>query len=355
MKTALITTTINVPHVLRLYRALDPDVRFFVALDKKSQFTELARWGNDSSYSWLTPQFQEQYKCSEPIGWNCIQRRNIALLEALKWGAEIIVTIDDDNIPIGRDYFRSALAPFVNMDPMRLYDGLLVPYRAPVTFDGIEARSGLGWFDVGRLLDPVAPHRGFPHIYRYAEPSFHPITQAKVGVAAGICMGDPDIDATTRMAVAPTVHRVSELLRAGTVTDPNRTWTVFNSQNTAFIRELAPAMFMLPGCGRYDDIFASLITQRVMRDRGYHVHFGQPFVWQTRNQHNLVNDLKAELLGMEHTVEFTDWLASLQLSGPTVADDVRGIFTLMNALPWMPAQAREAGLAWCDDIAAVMG
>ena len=35
MKTALITTTINVPRVLELYCKLDPDVRFFVALRSK--------------------------------------------------------------------------------------------------------------------------------------------------------------------------------------------------------------------------------------------------------------------------------------------------------------------------------
>ena len=37
-------------------------------------------------------------KLSKLIGWNCIQRRNFAILEAYERGAEIIALIDDDNI-----------------------------------------------------------------------------------------------------------------------------------------------------------------------------------------------------------------------------------------------------------------
>ena len=36
MKTALITTTVNIPTVLALYRKLGPDVSFFVAADEKT-------------------------------------------------------------------------------------------------------------------------------------------------------------------------------------------------------------------------------------------------------------------------------------------------------------------------------
>ena len=33
-------------------------------------------------------------------GWNTDRRRNFALLEALKWGADLIVSVDDDMIPM---------------------------------------------------------------------------------------------------------------------------------------------------------------------------------------------------------------------------------------------------------------
>ena len=112
MKTALIFTTINVPTVLNLYRAHDPDVRFFVAFDKKTPM-EAYEYLYDFPNCEILEQCVDSYwKCSELIGWNTISRRNIALLEALKWGADVVVTIDDDNIPLTSDYFhdfRSAL------------------------------------------------------------------------------------------------------------------------------------------------------------------------------------------------------------------------------------------------------
>ena len=45
----------------------------------------------------LTKYFNK--KLSQLIGFNCIERRNFGFLLAKKLGAEIIATIDDDNIP----------------------------------------------------------------------------------------------------------------------------------------------------------------------------------------------------------------------------------------------------------------
>ena len=97
-------------------------------------------------------------------------------------------------------------------------------------------------------------------------------------------LGDPDTSAVDRISRHPTVHQVSELLRAGIVTDPRECYAPLNSQNIAFVRELAPCFLMVPVFGRYDDIYASLLAQRVMREHNFHVHFGQPFVWQQRNR-----------------------------------------------------------------------
>lgn len=337
MKTALITTTVNVPQVLSLYRAYGPNARFFVALDQKTpeEAVNFCQYDVPNTHV-LFIQDQQKWKCSELIGWNCIQRRNIALLEALKWGADIIVSIDDDNIPMNPDYFWHFEKRLDGRD----------------SFNGLQAYSKSGWFDVGQLLQPSASHRGFPHD-KIAVPAFMSVTGAKVGVVAGSCLGDPDISAATRIVNHPTVHGVSEVLRSGVITNPNDTWTVFNSQNTAFIRELAPAMFMLPAFGRSDDIYASLICQHVMRQKGLHVHFGPPFVWQQRNQHDLIKDLKAEILGMEHVVH----LAGILDSMPTFAVDempARQIWRHLANVEWVPKQTVVAALAFCNDVEKVL-
>ena len=360
MKTALITTTINVPKVLELYRAHSEDVRFFVAVDEKTPTSVLRLDINNCTFVTDGPPdkgAEVTYKCSELIGWNTIARRNIAMLEALTWGADIIVTIDDDNIPMSWDYFGSFTTVL------------------DTSWFGIQASSESGWFDPGTLLDPEAPHRGFP-FSKASAPTYSHTCGRKVGVAAGICLGDPDISATTRIARAPLVHRVSELLKAGIVVDPTGerrpervtedditawrstargTWTVFNSQNTAIIRELAPAFFMVPQWGRYDDIFASLIVQRLARDRGYVIHFGRPLVWQQRNQHNLLKDLAAEQFGAERILDFATWLDGFVFTGKEkVTDCMRVMFH--NLPDWMPERGKiqEMVLAWADDCDEVM-
>lgn len=338
-KTALVTTTINVPTVLGLYRAYGPDVKFFVAGDLKTDPGCAKLCADIPGIDYLFPDAQKSfdYKCSELLGWNTIARRNIATLEALQWGADIIVMIDDDNICMNEFYFDDHI------------NALIKPHC------GIKAGSASGWFDVGTLLynyydNSCVSHRGFPH-YIAGEGKFQSVVDAKVGVNAGVCMGDPDCSATTRIARLPIVHHASCLLDSGIVVD-NRTKTVFNSQNTAFIRDLAPAMFMMPGIGRYDDLYASLICQRVMRERDLHVKFSRPLVWQERNQHNLIKDLRAEIDGMENIVAFAQQLDALVLDKMSIIDAVSTIYATDEILP---TKAVQAAHAWIEDCKAVMG
>lgn len=334
MRIACVTTTINVPRVLSLYTKQALGVQFFIIGDRKTPDVEVVNFLTEHvpnhAYYGIDDQYKLGYKCARLIPENCIQRRNIGFLEALKWGADVIVSIDDDNIPYAINYF----------DHFSYWQ-----------FDGMSASSESAWFDVGTLLQPQAEHRGFPHTRR-SPPIFESVVDARIGVAAGVCLGDPDISAVTRIANAPIVHNVSEILQAGVVTDPKRTWTVFNSQNTAFVRDLAPAMFMFPGVGRYDDIYASLVCQRLMRYLGLFVHFGRPFVWQQRNKHDLIKDLKAEIEGMEHVLDLAARLDHMQLSPGE--HPVRTIFKNIAKLPWFPQQASEAALAWCDDCEAIL-
>lgn len=335
MKTALILTTINVPTVLSLYRAHDPDVRFFVAFDKKTHkeaydFVETLSNAECTDYGYT-------WKCHNLIGHNTIARRNLALLAALEWGADVIVSIDDDNIPLARHYFWD------------YYDKL----RAPMgLFNGIQAKAT--WFDPGSLCFPTdgkpVVQRGFPQQIK-TWTKFAPVTNAKIGVAQGMILGDPDTSGVDRLSRHPQVHQVSELLRAGIVTDPRETYAPLNSQNIAFIRELAPAFLMVPSYKRGDDIYAGLVAQRIMRSKGYYVHYGQPFVLQERNPHDLLKDIAAEQWASEHILEFAAWLDAFQDQ-----DDVIGMLRVMatNLPKFIPSGTQELWLAWLDDCEKVM-
>jgi hypothetical protein len=340
MKLALITTTIYVPHVLSLYRELDKEVMFFIAGDRKTPHDEVRRFvsslGNAIYYS-DTDQEKLGYACSEIIGWNKIMRRNIALLEAMKYGADIIVTIDDDNIPLDHDYFE-------------VFKSVLTSPHS-----GLIGSSETRWFNVGEFLSPPVYHRGFPYDYRHIDLKVRltSVCNAKVGVAAGLWLGDPDIDAMERITNRPTVYQVSEVLRSGLVVD-NRCFTPFNSQNTAYVAELAPLMMVLVGVGRYDDIWASYIAERVMMDTDYHVHYGRPFVWQERNPQSQWRNLKDEVFGMEFTTRFCQDLVDANLGEGNVLEKLRRLYEHLRSVEYLPPVVYELGRAWCDDVERVL-
>ena len=330
MKIALATTTIHVPHALKLLRKCSDDVYFFIAGDEKTP-VHAARFAAGLGNGYFSPFEQGAWKCSEAIGWNTIARRNIAFLEALKWGADVIYSWDDDNLPIFSNHFDILPAG-------KIYSGIKV--------------TGEPWFDPGSLLIPATRHRGIPYAGRVAKHASS-VVDARVGVAAGLVIGDPDIDATSRMELRPDIGSVHILGSTGVVVNP-ATWTVFNSQNTAVIRELIPAWFLMPGVGRHDDIYASLIVQRVARERGYHVHFGPPFTYQQRNDHNLITDLRAEIDGMENVTVLADLLDSIILPGKSVIEDTRKIYQTLEHADWIPDAAIYAAYKWLDDVESVL-
>jgi len=340
MKTALITTTISTPKVLKLYRSIDPDVIFIVAGDRKSPHEEICSLiktlGNAIYYS-DADQERLGYRCSEIIGWNKIMRRNVSLLQAIRYGADIIVSIDDDNIPLDHNYFSDLRSVLTS------------------EYSGLMASSERHWFNVGEFLNPPVYHRGFPYDYRHIDLNIHlsSVCGLKVGVAAGLWLGDPDIDAMERITNRPIVHQLSEVLHSGLVVD-NACFTPFNSQNTAYLQELAPLMMVLVGVGRYDDIWASYIAERVMMETDYHVHFGKPFVWQERNPQNLWKNLKDELFGMEYTTRFCEDLLAANLGEGSVLDKLRRLYEHLRGAGYLPPVVHELGKAWCEDVETAM-
>jgi hypothetical protein len=340
MKATVITTTINLPRVVEVHARVAPDVSIIIAGDRKSPHDEIKAFFKEMenvTYLDVDAQICMNLKCSDIIGWNSIQRRNVALLAAIAENPDIIITIDDDNYPCAGDYLD---------DFKRL---LSTP------FTGLAGTTHGELFDVGQLFKPSFHHRGFPYDTREeaAEIVFTPVVNAKVGVAAGLWLGDPDIDAATRLVNRPLVKELTDIARQGVVVRPENL-TVFNSQNTAFLTELAPLMMVWPGTGRYDDIWASYFAQRIMREDGWHIHFGAPLVWQQRNPQNLIGNLKAEIMGMETTPRLLADLEELDLTGSTVVDKMASAWRQMRKLDYLPAQALDGGAAWCEDVMAAL-
>lgn len=327
MNIALVTTTVYVPEVLREYRALDPDVPFIIAGDLKSPHEEIEAFCEEiGNAHYIDPGEQRDLypDLSNAIGWNCVMRRNIAILEAKK--ADVIVTIDDDNAPTG-DYFEEVREAF-------------------------EPHSGhlaLGeWFNLGELADEPYCYRGLP----FKLPTSAELTMngrpREIGVVNGLIYGEPDINATERIELHPTVSSYVPEAEEGIATDPRKTWTPINSQNTAWRSELAPLMPVLPHVGRYDDIWGSYIAQRVMMETDYHVRFGPPFVHQDRNPQDVFKNLADELYGMKNTEDFVAQLCAIEVPQGSVLEGLRAVLTgLKNSPLDLPHDFFDAWLeAW---------
>jgi hypothetical protein len=288
--TVLITTTINVPHVLSQWATgMRRGDCIIVAGDQKSPYEEIRALLReiDTRYSvkavYLRPEAQNQWSVSEVIGWNCIQRRNIALLEAIALNPKYILTIDDDNAPTQRNQVERLVQVFEN--PKNEHD---------------FSKTNTGWYNPGRSCMTMdyrsVTHRGFPLSQRHIRPLITAAEKCEIGVAAMLWTGAPDIDAVERIVSDPEITRI---YHDDVVVVPG-VWAPFNTQATMFRAELAPAMFMWPHVGRYDDIWASYLTRAVMDELGWGAYYGHPVVHQDRNPHDLIKDLKAEIFGMEH-------------------------------------------------------
>ena len=334
MKVALITTTINVPKVLALYRKADPSVHFFVAIDKKTPEEAVNFCQCDVLNTHVIfIQDQQKYKSSELIGWNTNSRRNIALLEALKWGADLIISVDDDMIPY----------PTFFWDFVRLFT---------TSYSGLQIGSSGEWCDVGNFTVPGARQRGLPPDTAYG-PKVNTACDVEIGAAQGIILGVPDTDASTAMTEHPIIYSASDILKNGFVVHP-QAYSIFNSQITAFKRELAPAFAQFYNYqGRNTDIFASVLMRRLMRDRKLYTHFGLPMGFHARQPRPLFNDLKAEMFGLEHINAFAKELDRLVITGRDAIDDCRA---LIEPLPHKlaPGGLKEAMMAFYDDVENVL-
>lgn len=314
MKHALVTTTINVPTLLEDYCADfrkhgRDDVQVIIAGDKKTpietlEFCRDLQKRSGVPITYLAPAIQEAFlSCwinyKNFLPWNCIQRRNVAILAAYHDGADIIYTIDDDNFLYTPDYIG-------------------VHTRALGHGGNIVVKHESGWFNpIPWGLDESFYPRGFSFKNRrlpvYPAEATHRETRSVVN--AGLWLGEPDIDAVTRMAIAPWVDEVDRSFVFKPLVLGHGTKCPFNSQNTALHRDVIPAYCLATGLGRYDDIMASYIVKRIADHLGDYISFGMPFVMQRRNPHDVWQDFEEERIGMQIVDDFVAWIYAVNLTG----------------------------------------
>lgn len=302
---SIVTTTIHLPVALEGYvnqvrRRGTRQVSLLVVGDKRTP-PETEAWLQrlDAGEGWITylsPQAQATWLRRFPdldrlLPWNSIQRRNVGYLIAAEQGAEIIVSIDDDNY-VGEDAFVDA-------------------HRIIGTTRELDiVQSSNGWFNVCAMLqtqpDVEIVPRGFLQSLRLATPQLtRQRRTGKVAINAGLWLGDPDVDAASRLVAPAQVIGPAADVSFPVALAPG-TMCPFNSQNTAFDVRLLPCIYLIVmggryrgmTLGRYDDIWMSYFAKHLLDHMGDVVTFGGPFVHQRRNPHDVLEDLAGEVPGM---------------------------------------------------------
>lgn len=286
MKLAIISTTIYGEKGYLIYDRLASKskfdkVSFFIAGDKKSPPFDSSKFKNEVEY--LAPKAQGRYASSEAMGWNKSARRNIALLRAIETDPDFILTIDDDNIP-SDDYFD------------KWYQVITNPAKKQVV--GIKKIEHSHWHNYLAATDSEIElyTRGFPIPFRYKNSTKvtklkKAVSPEQIGVFQGISLGDPDIDAQTRI-VYPKPTPLTKVYEKNYVLQ--NIWSPYNSQNTMFAKKLFPLAIMWTTAGRSEDIYASYVWQRFLFNNNMYAHVGDAVNFQNRGKRNDLRDLALE-------------------------------------------------------------
>jgi hypothetical protein len=277
MDQVIICTTINNPtEAIEKYDSMS-NWTLIVVGDKKTPTNYKL---NNGIYLSPEDQVKIDLELSELIGWNCIQRRNFGFLFALNSNAKVLCSVDDDNIPL--DNWGKEL--FVNQ-----------------TVTVKEFKTDLDVFDpIGATNHKELWHRGYPlELIHKRDYSKFNLESIKPEIQADFWNGDPDIDAFCRLE-----HRPNCSFLDSAFPFSSNKISPFNSQNTFLSRKVALDYFLYPHIGRMDDIWAAYYVQAL----GHKVIYNKSTVYQDRNEHNLIEDLKKEYLGYERNLDLVKQL-----------------------------------------------
>jgi reversibly glycosylated polypeptide/UDP-arabinopyranose mutase len=170
---------------------------------------------------------------------------------------EYIITLDDDEVPIG--------------DPIQDH------------IDALNKRVPISWLSTA--VDDYT--RGFPYGVR---------EEAEVVLSHGVWEGVADWDAPTQLVKGS--HQPIEFYRGAI---PKGIYYPMCSMNLAFKRKMLPYIFHAPwalGINRFDDIFTGITSKRVIDKKGWAAVTGYARVHHERASNTFTN-LKHEAPGIE--------------------------------------------------------
>lgn len=290
MKKYIVTTTINNPTeaTIKFCEIADKkDFTFLIIGDLKTPHEEYFKLcDKHKNVVYLTPEQQSNLypELSDIIGWKTIQRRNIGFVYAYQNNADIVATVDDDNIPYDTWGDNILIGKEIFVDE---YQNTSCDY-----------------------FDPISPtehndlwHRGYPIEYLPIKNNIEYKGKIKITplVQAEFWDGDPDIDAICRLSKKPIIKFNDFKPFTSKQLSP------FNSQNTFLHRSVLKYYSVLPYVGRMDDIWGGYILQFHFPNS---VIYTNASVYQDRNTQDLIKNLENEIIGYRNTLQLLNNLTN---------------------------------------------
>lgn len=333
---AIVLTTINIPkNIPEFMEKADEDWVPVVVGDLKTPHDKVKEICDTAHGIYLSPDIQKTLGFSHTgaIPWNCYDRKNIGYLFALREGAEVIFSTDDDNYP--SDHWDS----YAHLGKQQCK----------------VVSSPTGWWNCCTLGDVDIAPRGYPYWLINEKPEYTFLEkEVDIAVQAGLWLGDPDIDAMTRLVKNPTVASYTD----EDIALDTDTMCPYNTQNTFITREMMPAN-MLWSCARtsvyrYDDIFAGYAGQVIAKYHGKTVKFGRPHLFQERNYHDIIKDMYSEIGGMECQPEIFSIFNTLQFRSQQISDNLKElVYTAVDKVSVLPESLKKQVDSWCNDLSEI--
>ena len=266
------------------------------------------------------------------LPWNHYARKMIGYLLAAREGTPLIAESDDDNLPERAWTFPE-------------FNGVYAQIPA-----GCEAVNIYSLF----TRQSIWP-RGFPLTRITApesaiDPAALTAQQVRIGIWQALADDDPDVDAIYRL----TVNRPCRFARRDPVALPPGTFSPFNSQNTAFRRELLPLMYLPAHVNfRVTDILRGYVAQPILWAAGYHLGFSGPTVRQARNAHVLQADFASELPLYMEAERIMSLVQEDVRTEASISDNLFTVYANLARAALVPERELDLLTAWLEDTAAL--
>jgi hypothetical protein len=328
-KRAIVLTSIQPPTAAVKQFAALPDWEVIVVGDRKTP----GPW-HYPAVRFIAAEDQKAlpFKIVRQLPWNHYARKMIGYLLAAREGVSLLAESDDDNLPEANWAFPDL-------------DGVYA--QVPAGCDAVNIYSLF-------TRQPIWP-RGFPLTRITApesviDPGTLKTEKVRIGIWQALADDDPDVDAIYRL----TANRPCRFVRRDPVVLPPGTFSPFNSQNTAFRRQLLPLMYLPAHVNfRVTDILRGYVAQPILWAAGYRLGFTGPTVRQERNAHDLQADFASELPLYTEVERILSLVQEGVRADASISDNLYTVYHNLARAAIVQDKELDLLTAWLEDAAAL--